>query len=149
MTDWGSIRAIPVGGLVAVGFVGEDRVIVGSHSGLGVFHAATGVVLGRVADPRGDYDWFRESPPTAVYADDDGQHSVPICGLWGGTLPAATGDGWICRSQDTGAALVGPSGRLVIVEDDQEPRACGFSPQGRIFAFATSSTLHIAVRAQG
>lgn len=52
MSEWGSIRVIPVGGLVAMGFLDERRVVVGSHCGLGVFEAATGTVLDRVADRR-------------------------------------------------------------------------------------------------
>ncbi|HEY2076461.1 MAG TPA: hypothetical protein VGH53_08995 [Streptosporangiaceae bacterium] len=41
MQQW---RAIPVaiGGVAAVGFMDEDRVIVGSHSGVGVFDVHTG-----------------------------------------------------------------------------------------------------------
>lgn len=147
MTDWSSIRAIPVGGLVAVGFVDEQRVVVGSHSGLRVFDATTGAMLDQVGDPTGDYAWFQESPPTALYAGDGGPHSVPVAGLFGGTLPGTTDDGWACRVEDAGARLSGPHGSLVTVDDAEERRACGFSPQGQVFVFATSPTLYIAVRA--
>ena len=147
MTDWSSIKAIPVGGLVAVGFLDEHRVVVGSHSGLGVFDSATGALLDRVEDPGGDYAWFKDSPPTALYTGDDEQHSVPVAGLWGGTISSTTDDGWTCRIEDAGARLSGPEGSLITVDDAEEPRACGFSSLGQVFVFATSPTLHVAVRA--
>jgi hypothetical protein len=65
MALWGPIRPIMVGGLLAVGFLDEHRVIVGSHDGLGVFEASSGVRLDRVRDPDGDYGRYRESPPSA------------------------------------------------------------------------------------
>jgi hypothetical protein len=147
MTDWSSVRAIPVGGLVVVGFLDEHRVVVGSHSGLDVFDAATGPLLDRVEDPDGGYAWFQESPPTALYTGDGEQSRVPVAGLWGGTLSSTTDDGWTCQIEDAGARLSGPEGSLIAVDDAEEPRACGFSPQGQVFVFATSPTLHVAVRA--
>lgn len=85
MTDWSSIRAIPVGGLVVVGFVDEQRVVVGSHSGLRVFDATTGAMLDQVGDPTGDYAWFQESPPTALYA---GATAGRTASRWLGCLAA-------------------------------------------------------------
>ena len=149
MTPWGTIRAIPIGGLVAVGFLDESRVMVGSHSGLGVFDVETGTLLDRVGDSCGDYDWFQESPPTARYSDAHGDHSVSVSGLWGGTLEVTTEDGWACRTQGAGAALLGPDGSVIAVDDNDEVRACGFSPRGHVFAFATSATLYLSVRALG
>jgi hypothetical protein len=55
MMQWGSIRSLGVGGLVAVGFLNERRVAVGSHSDLGIVEAGTGVVPDRIADPDGKY----------------------------------------------------------------------------------------------
>jgi hypothetical protein len=135
-----------VGGLVAVGFLDALRVLVGSHSGLGVFEASSGVRLDRVADPDGDYGWYRDSPPSAVYADADGEHRVPLAGLWGGDLPTSTKDGWSCRRVPTGARLVGPDGTAIVIDDNEEFRACGFSPEGHIFVYATSPTLYLAAR---
>ena len=146
MGQWGSIRPIAVGGLVAVGFLDEHRVIVGTHSGLGVFDAGDGTRLDRVEDLGGDYTWFRDSPPMAVYADDEGEHLVEVAGLWGGSLAQSTADGWTSHRVTAGAVLSGPDGVAVTVDDDDEPRACGFSPRGRVFVFATTATLHVAVR---
>jgi hypothetical protein len=146
MAGWKPIRSIAVGGLVAVGFLDEHRIVVGSHSGLGIFDADSGARLDRVEDPDGKYAWFRESPPTAVLTDGDGAHLVAVAGLWGGALPEITQDGWACRNVRTGAVLSGPDGVELTVDDDEEPRACGFSPEGQVFVFATSPTLHVAVR---
>jgi hypothetical protein len=146
MTQWGPIRPITVGGLVVVGFLDELRVIVGSHDGLGVFEASSGLRLARVGDPDGAYGWYRESPPSAVHADSDGEHRVPVAGLWGGELPTTTQDGWTCRRVPTGASLVGPDGTAIAIDDDEEFRACGFSPDGHVFVFATSPTLYLAAR---
>ncbi|MFG1620525.1 hypothetical protein [Kribbella sp. NPDC049227] len=146
MALWGPIRPIMVGGLLAVGFLDEHRVIVGSHDGLGVFEAISGVRLDRVRDPDGDYGWYRESPPSAVYADADGEHRVPVAGLWGGDLPNTTKDGWTYRRVLTGAGLVGPDGTEIAIADDEEFRACGFSPEGHVFVFATSPNLYLAAR---
>src|SRR4051812_11689368 len=87
MMQWGSIRSLGVGGLVAVGFLDERRVVVGSHSGLGIVEAGTGVVLDRIADPDGMYGWYRESPPAAVYVDSEGEHRVPVASFWGRSPP--------------------------------------------------------------
>ena len=146
MARWGPVQPIMVGGLLAVGFLDEDRVIVGSHNGIGVLDAGSGARIDRVGDPHGDYAWYQESPPSAVYADDDGEHRVPVAGLWGGELPDSTMDGWTCQRVSTGASLVGPDGTTIAIDDDEEFRAIGFSPEGRIFVYATSPTLHIAAR---
>lgn len=82
----------------------------------------------------------------AAYLDAEGEHLVEVAGLWGGTLPETTGDGWTCRRVTVGAVLVGPDGVEFTIDDDDEPRACGFSPHGRVFIFATAATLHTAIR---
>jgi hypothetical protein len=135
-----------VGGLAAVGFLDERRIVVGSHSGLGVFDPTDGTRLDRLEDPHGDYVWLRESPPMAAYTDGAGEHLVEVAGLWGGTLPETTDDGWNCRLVTAGAVLIGPDGVESAIDDDDEPRACGFSPHGSAFIFRTSATLHAAIR---
>ncbi|GEB14909.1 hypothetical protein GUY44_01345 [Pimelobacter simplex] len=146
MPAWSPIRTIPVGGIVAVGFLDEERVAVGSHAGLGVFDAAGGARLDRVPDIPGEYPWHRDSPPSIVYDDHRGQQVVPAAGLWGGRLAAATADGWTADLTPTGGRLQGPDGTVLVVDDAEEPRAHGFSPGGRVFVHATSSALHVAVR---
>ena len=128
---------------MAVGSLDESRVAVGSHRGLGIVDAETGTVLNRTPDPLGDDGWLHESPPRALYDDEDGQPSVQAAGLRGGTLPTRTEDGWTCRIVDAGVSLFGPGGSVITVDDDDEPRACGFSPEGQVFVFATAATLRI------
>ena len=146
MSRWGPVRSIPVGGLVAVGFLDERCVVVGSHDGLGVFEANSGARLDRVSDREGDYVWFQEAPPLAVYIDADGEDRIPVAGLWGGELRDRSDDGWTCERVSSGARLVGPEGTTITVVDDVEPRACGFSPEGHVFVYATSPTLNLTVR---
>jgi hypothetical protein len=64
----------------------EHRIVVGSHSGLGVFSPGDGTRLDRVEDLDGEYGWLREAPLTAAYTDGEGRHLVAIVGLWGGSL---------------------------------------------------------------
>lgn len=132
MSDWGLMRAIAVGGLVAVGFLDERRVVVGSHSGLGVFDAATGAVLVRAPDPGCDYAWFEESPPGAVFTGDDGQrHHVRVAGLWGGTLPAMTDDGWACRIQDAARHRLGLTAPSSLSMTTRNPEPAASRESGR------------------
>jgi hypothetical protein len=42
MDSWSDVISIAVGGLVAMGFLDEQRLIIGSHSGAGVFDATSG-----------------------------------------------------------------------------------------------------------
>jgi hypothetical protein len=52
---------VAIGGVVAVGFMDENRVIVGSHSGLGVFDVHTGE---RIEWTHGeDYNWYQGDRP--------------------------------------------------------------------------------------
>jgi hypothetical protein len=61
MQEWTAIP-VAIGGVVAVGFLDEDQVIVGSHSGTGVFDVHTGARTGRTYDER--YDWYQSDPPS-------------------------------------------------------------------------------------
>lgn len=72
---------------------------------------------------------------------------LPAMGLWGGALPTATHDGWSAALVAQGAVLAHTDGTTVFLHDEDEPRAFGFSPGSTVFAFATSATLHVCVRA--
>lgn len=146
MSPWTPIRSIPVGGVVAVGFLDERHVVVGSHNGLGVLDTGWGLVLARDPDPGGDYEWFLGDPPRARFVDDRGDHVIAVAGLWGGSLPGLTSDGSVCRATARGAALTGHDGTVVSVDDGDEIRALGFSPEGSVFVFATSATIYWANR---
>lgn len=146
MASWGPVRPVAVGGLVAVGFIDEQRVVVGSHNGLGVIDASSGARIGMIADIEGSYPWARGDPPSATWMDPDGPRTIPMAGLWGGRLPEETADGWVCERSAAGASLRGPDGTTVAIDDDEEFRAFGFSPEGRVFVYATSPTIYVITR---
>jgi hypothetical protein len=143
MQQW---RAIPVaiGGLVAVGFMDEDRVIVGSHSGVGVFDVHTGARVERVYDEA--YNWYQSDPPFIRYPSADGVRLIRAAGLWAGRLDQSTTDGWTCYRVDGGAVLSAAGRPEFRIEDSEEYRAHGFSPGGGAFVYATSPTLYLASR---
>lgn len=143
MQQW---RAIPVaiGGVVAVGFIGEDRVIVGSHSGVGAFDIHTGERTERTHDEH--YNWYQGDPPFIRYPSAEGVRLVRAAGLWGGDLDQSTMDGWTCHRGDGGVVLSAEGQPDFRIEDSEEYRAQGFSPGGGAFVYATSPTVYLASR---
>jgi hypothetical protein len=143
MQQW---RAIPVaaGGMVAVGFLDEDRVIVGSRSGTGIFDVHTGERTGRTYDE--GYDWHQGGPPFIRYPSAQGARLIRAAGLWGGDLPQSSTDGWTSYRVDAGAVLRAEGQPDFSIDDPQEYRAQGFSPLGGAFVYATSPAVHLATR---
>lgn len=82
-------HAIPVaiGGVVAVGFMDEDRVIAGSHSGVGVPGVQTGERIERKYDQ--EYNWYQGDPPFIRYPTATAVRLIRPAGLWGGDLSLA------------------------------------------------------------
>ena len=138
------MATVAIGGICAVGFADHSQVAVGSHSGLGIFDARTGERLVRVHDE--DYGWLRDEPPMIVVPGPGGPTPVSAAGLWGGELPTATEDGWTCVRVPDGVALTADGQADVTIRDFEEPLAFGFSPDGRVFVSASSSTLTIYAR---
>lgn len=144
-TPWERVICIGIGGVLAVGIPDERRVVVGSHSGVGVFDTTTGERIARVDD--NDYAWLDEHGPTIRFPTPDGVvEDVPAMGLHGGTLPSTTADGWEWDRADDGVVLK-RGAESVAVPDDEEFRACGFSPGGSVFVLATSPNLSVLRRA--
>jgi hypothetical protein len=143
MQPW---RAIPIaiGGMAAVGFIDEDRVIVGSHSGIGVFDVHTGERVERTHDE--DYNWYQGDLPFIRYPSAEGVRLIPAAGLWGGDLNQSTADGWTCQRVAGGAVLSADGQSDFRIEDPEEYRAQGFSPGGGAFVYATSPTVYVASR---
>lgn len=139
-------HAIPVaaGGVAAVGFPDEDRVIAGSHSGTGVFDVHTGKRTGRTCDE--GYDWYQGDPPFIRYPSAEGVRLIRAAGLWGGDLPHSTADGWAGYRVEAGAVLRAEGEPDFSIDDPEEYRAQGFSPLGGAFVYATSPTVHLATR---
>lgn len=121
-------RATPVavGGVVAVGFLDEDRVIVGSSSGTGVFDVHTGERPERTYDE--GYDWYQGDPPFIRYPSARGVRLIRPAGLWGGDLPESTADGWASYRVRVGAVLRAGGQPDFSIDDREEHRAQGFSP---------------------
>ena len=143
MQHW---QAIPVaiGGVVAVGFLDEDRIIVGSHSGVGVFDVHTGARIERTHDE--NYNWYQGDPPSIKRPSVGGVRLIRAAGLWGGDLDQATTDGWTCHQVDEGAVLHADGQPDFRIEDSEEYRAQGFSPGGGAFVYATSPTVYLVTR---
>jgi hypothetical protein len=143
MQPWRAI-SIAVGGVVAVGFMDEDRVIVGSHSGLGVFNVHTGERVERTHDE--GYNWYQGDPPFIRYPTAEGVRLIRAAGLWGGDLDQMTADGWTCQRVDGGAVLSANGQPDFRIGDSEEYRAQGYSPGGGTFVYATSPTVYVASR---
>jgi hypothetical protein len=141
MQQWRSIP-VAIGGVVAVGFLDEDRVIVGSHSGMGVFDVHTGERIERTQDE--DYNWYQGDPPFIRHPSVEGVRLICAAGLWGGDLDQSATDGWTCHQVDGGAVLCAEGQPDFIIEDSEEYRAQGFSPGGGAFVYATSPTINVA-----
>jgi hypothetical protein len=122
----------------------EDRVIVGSHSGIGVFDARTGERVERTLDE--SYNWYQGDPPFIRYPTAEGVRLIRAAGLWGGDLDQSTADGWTCQRVDGGAVLSADGQPDFRIADPEECRAQGFSPGGGIFVYATSPTVYVASR---
>lgn len=132
--------------MLALGLPDEMRVVVGSHSGVGVFDASTGAPTLRVYDD--DYTWFDPERLAILVPNDRGSfEAISSMGLEGGVLPDTTPDGWRCERTDNGALLVRDDKRVDVV-DDEEFRACGFSPAGSLFVFASSPFLTVLRRSE-
>ena len=134
----------PVGGVVAVGFLDEDRIIVGSHSGVGVFDVHTGARIERTYDE--NYNWYQGDPPYIRRPSAQGVRLIRAAGLWGGDLDQATTDGWTCHRIDRGVVLNAAGQPDFRIDDSEDYRAQGFSPGGGAFVYATSPTVYLVSR---
>ena len=143
MQHWQAIPAA-VGGVVAVGFLDEDRIIVGSHSGVGVFDVHTGARIERTYDE--NYNWYQGGPPYIRRPSAQGVRLIRAAGLWGGDLDQATTDGWTCHRIDRGVVLNADGQPDFRIEDSEDYRAQGFSPGGGAFVYATSPTVYLVSR---
>jgi hypothetical protein len=87
MRQW-QVIPVAVGGVVAVGFMDGQRIVVGSHSSLGVFEIQSGQRVERTCDEQ--YAWYQGDPPWIRYPDPEGVQLIRAAGLWGGELDQAT-----------------------------------------------------------
>lgn len=94
MQQW-QVIPVTIGGVVAVGFLDEERLLVGSHSGVGVFDVHSGEKGERTHDEH--YNWYQGDPPWIRYPSQEGVRLVRAAGLRGGELDQTTIDGWTCH----------------------------------------------------
>lgn len=146
MKPWEKGPTLAIGGVVAVAFVDEATLAVGSHSGLGIMDVFTGAVQERLPDVDGTYAWYQADPPAVRRRTTAGIELLPAAGLWGGELPRGTGDGWSAELTSLGATLRHADHEEIVIADDEEPRALGFSPKAKVLVFATAPTVHLYLR---
>jgi len=141
-SPWKKVADVAIGGLTEVGFVPRSSLLmVASHQGRGLLDLITGDRLARDRQETGT--WFDASRPAVLGIGPlDGQW-INVAGLAGGHLPVTTADGWRAWLADRGVTLSGPAGELVAVNQPEEIRAFGFSPDGAIFVVASSPSIMI------
>jgi hypothetical protein len=144
--SWRRISYIAVGGLTEVGFGQPARfLLIVSHQGRGVVDCVSGVRVAR--DPDEGPGWFDESVPAAEGIGPLSGQRVPVAGLAGGSLGWATTDGWRVSVGTNGAVVHAPDdqdSRLSFtIEEPDELRAWGFSPDGLTVLAAASPGLAI------
>jgi hypothetical protein len=116
-----------------------------SHQGRGVIDCISG---SRVAhDPHEGPGWFDESGPEATGIGPLAEEQVPVVGLAGGSLAQATTDGWRVSLNTAGVLVHAPDGQdpgaSFTVEESEELRAWGFSPDGLTLVAGASPGLAI------
>lgn len=151
---WKHLNTFPVGGLLQAGFAPQsDYLLVVSHQGRGVFDCLTGEKLAR--DANESLDYFDKSTLLAEGVGIFEGRRIRTAGLFGGSLPKATADGWTLfdNSEDSLKIFLKHESwsddEAKLVGDDKvcEMRAFGFSDTGSSFITATSCNLIIYARA--
>jgi hypothetical protein len=142
---WKKIAYVAVGGLTEVGFVpGCSLLMVVSHQGRGIVDLVSGQRIARDRQETGS--WLDAARPAVLgIGPVDGQW-IEVAGLAGGRLPTATADGWQARRTVHGVALSGPGEETAAVQEAEEIRAFGFSPDGQAFILASSPGLTVFQR---
>ena len=147
-SPWKKVADLPIGGLTEVGFdPGSSLLVVVSHQGRGVFSLATGDRVARDRDETDD--WFDALRPAVLGIGPLSGQWIDVAGIAGGQLPAVTADGWQIRPAARGVELTGPAGESLAVNESEEMRAFGFSPDGVSFVIAASPSLAIFRRERG
>jgi hypothetical protein len=83
--------------------------------------------------------WFDAARGTALGIGPLEGIAVEVTGLAGGQLPGLTEDGWRADAYDGGVTVSAPGCQPLEIDDNEELRAFGFSPDGNAFIVATPS----------
>jgi hypothetical protein len=124
-----------------VGFAGGPLLLVVSHQGRGVVDLASGELLARDRHEAGA--WFDAARRAALGIGPLDGAWIGVCGLASGRLPDVTADGWQARVSGDRVTISAPGRQAVQVNQSEEMRAFGFSPDGATFVIATSPGLAI------
>jgi WD40 repeat protein len=136
-----------IGGLTELGFDESGRyLLVVSHQGNGVIDLQTLKRVARDYDEQAAYGQH-ESKTVEGIGPIAGQN-VKCVGLWGGKLKGNTSDGWhVSISDKEIVTLSNPHHKTVSMpEPFTALRAVGFSEDGEILVYATSSEIEIYKR---
>jgi hypothetical protein len=106
-----------------------------------VVNPASGELLARDRQETGA--WFDAARRAALGIGPLEGTWIGVCGLAGGRLPDATADGWHARVSGDCVSVSAPGRQPLQVNDSEEMRAFGFSPDGTTFVMATSPGLAI------
>ena len=133
-----------VGGLTEIGFDAEERyLLIISHSGRGLLDASTGARLAREPEtPTLAVPWLRRTDRLALGIGPADGIWFPVVGLWGGSLPAASGPWRLAVEREGRYDVVVMSSaeraKTVLVRPATEVRVCGFTRSGRAVVATTS-----------
>jgi hypothetical protein len=152
--EWRLVAEAAVGGLTELGLSTDDKhLLVVTHSGRGLFETETGVRVARDYEaPAWGSSWLDQSSGVVDGIGPLVGVRIRVVGLWGGTLPLSTDDGWslvVEKGGPTEQVLLcraGSNERWVIDEPITELRAAGFSNTGRYLVVASSSDLRLLAR---
>ena len=145
--SWRRVAVHGVDGLTEVGFASDSHfLVVVSELGRGVFDTITGDRVSRQEDD-GTNGWFDDLRCAALGIGPVEGEWVPVAGLCGGQLPAATVDGWKVSRNGSGVVLSHPEHATQHIRETEELRAFGFSPEGDCFVLAVIPDVHIYRRA--
>lgn len=133
---WKKVAYLAVGGLTEVGFADGSLLLVISHQGHGVVDLASGELLARDRQETGA--WFSAARRAAHGIGPLNGTWISVRGLSGDQLPEVTADGWRARTSGSYVTVSAPGRRPLQINESEEIRAFGFSPDGSTFIVATS-----------
>ena len=147
-TEWYEPVIYAIGGLTEVGFsLDAQYVLVVSHQGRGIFDCNNACKVMRENSQLNIDDWD-ENKRTIKGVGPLAGKDIYCVGLWGGSFPDSTADGWkLAISGIDIVKVTSPEGKVVsFLEPLTELRAVGFSQDGNLFVYATNSEILFYVR---
>lgn len=141
--SWNKPIVFAIGGLTAIGFYEKwNYLLVVSHQGRSVIDCDSMAKVARDNNQLLEGD-LNELERTIKGIGPLKNKNIHCVGLWGGNLAQSTQDGWLVEVQKNEIVLVKGSDNEIIQfpQPITELRAAGFSTDGEIFVYATSSEI--------